>query len=215
MKRLEDTIKKLMPNGGIMPGKVREMYTSCGNANCKCMDAKNPQKHSYNQLSYSSKGKTKTLYIKKKDISMVEEMTNNYQILRSASLELGDIVAELSKEKGIKKAMKIVDKSFKKVSKMPAEQKKLETELIKDKTSRKKLKENIKNQANKIKKNKKTIKDIEKSRNNWKEKHHEEKAKRDIISKEKATLEKAHKKLKKENEQLEAVLKKTQLKKIH
>lgn len=214
MKRLEETIKKLMPNGGILPGKVREMYTSCGNANCKCMDAKNPQKHSYNQLSYSSKGKTKTLYIKKNDVSMVKKMTNNYQDLRSASLELGDIVAGLSKEKGIKKAMQIVDKSFKKVSKTPTEQKKLGTELIKDKASIKKLKEKISNQANEIKKNNRKIKNIEKSRYNWKEKHHEEKAKREKITKERITLGKAHKKLEEKNEQLKTMLKKTQLKKI-
>ncbi len=201
MKNLVKNIRKLHPAGGIMPGKITKVSTRCGNSNCKCMNVENPQKHIFNQLSYSCKGKTKTIYVKKKDVDLVDKMTMNYQELRKASLELGDQIAELSKEKGIKETSKIVNKAFQKVAKTPnGKVGNLCKELQETKRLKDKVKKKSREQGEEIKKNKRTIADMKKSRENWKKKHHKEKAKKDIIRAENRELEKTNKKLKKEIE---------------
>ena len=103
-KELRVTVEKLISPKPALPGRVRTMKSHCGKKGCKCMDPVNPQKHSYNQLSCSRNGKTKTMYVKDCDFRNVEKMCENYAELRQASLDLGYIMLALCKEYDIETA---------------------------------------------------------------------------------------------------------------
>jgi hypothetical protein len=195
MKKITKMIESLNFPSGVMAGNVVEVSTRCGNANCKCMRDKNPEKHKFNQLSYSNAGKTKTLYIKRKDLPLVTELTNNYKSMRKASLALGDEFVKLVKEKGINEASKVFKKSFSKANSHNKENKKLEKDLKVAQKSLGKLKGKSKNQSNQLNSLNRKLADIKESRDNWKEKSNISRDKMEAIVIEKKQLEKNNKKI--------------------
>ena len=203
MKKITKIIENLNFPSGVMAGNVVEVSTRCGNANCKCMREKNPEKHKFNQLSYSNAGKTKTLYIKRKDLPLVTELTNNYKNMRKASLALGDEFVKLVKEKGVSEASKVFKKSFNKANSHNKENKKLEKDLKVAQKSLCKLKEKSKNQSNQLNSLNRKLSDTKESRDNWKEKSNIFRDKMDAIAIEKKQLEKDNKKNKRVQEKLE------------
>ena len=72
-RKLVAIIEKLLNPGPVITGKVRMMTSVCGKPGCKCMRKKNPEKHPYHQLSYTKDKKTKTMYVKKADFTLVEK----------------------------------------------------------------------------------------------------------------------------------------------
>lgn len=79
-----DKIKKqLIGLGDLRPGSLSKQYNICGNQNCRCKKDPAYRHGPYYQLSYTRGGKSKTEYIKKTDISMVECQIKNFKKLHT------------------------------------------------------------------------------------------------------------------------------------
>ncbi len=98
-------IKREILNLGIMhPGSISKQYNVCGKKECKCKDKKNPQKHGpYYQLSYSIKGKSSSVFIKKENLPEAKRRIENYQKFKELNIELTKATVVLSKKKGFSK----------------------------------------------------------------------------------------------------------------
>ena len=77
LRKLDLIIEKLVSSQPVIAGKARTMTSHCGKAGCKCMRKNNPEKHSYNQLSYTKDKKTRTMYVKDIDLELVKAMSDN------------------------------------------------------------------------------------------------------------------------------------------
>jgi len=95
IKTVKEQINRL---GELRPGSLSKQYNVCGSKNCKCKDKKNPQKHGpYYQLSYTYKNKSKTEFIRKKDLETVRKATEDYKEFIKLKDEWIEVSIELSK----------------------------------------------------------------------------------------------------------------------
>ena len=82
--------------GDIRPGSLSMQYNVCGNANCRCKHPVNPIKHGpYNKLSYTWRGKNKTVFIKKNQLSDVKKQIKNYKVFRELTSRWVDLSLEI------------------------------------------------------------------------------------------------------------------------
>jgi hypothetical protein len=66
----------------LQPGLLNQQYNVCGSPGCRCK-ADPPQKHGpYYQLSFTRKGKSRTQFVRRHDVSLVQEQVRNYQRLK-------------------------------------------------------------------------------------------------------------------------------------
>jgi hypothetical protein len=67
----------------LQPGLLTRQYNVCGSPGCRCK-ADPPQKHGpYYQLSFTRKGKSRTQFVRRRDVSLVQEQVRNYQRLKN------------------------------------------------------------------------------------------------------------------------------------
>jgi Family of unknown function (DUF6788) len=65
-KRIVQIKEKLFNLGPVLPGSLSQQWNVCGSAGCKGKNPKHPVKHGpYYQLSYTLKGKSSTVFVKK------------------------------------------------------------------------------------------------------------------------------------------------------
>lgn len=83
LRRSIDRIKRdLASLGDLRPGTLSEQYNVCGSEACRCK-ADPPRKHGpYFQLSYTRKGRSRTEFVRKEDLSEIRMALRNYQKLR-------------------------------------------------------------------------------------------------------------------------------------
>ncbi len=112
-EKLQQLIEMQLSLPAPLPGSVKEQYTTCGQANCRCKNRTNPQKHGpYNQLSFSLKGKSSTMFIKAPDIDNVNTMTESYKSHRELTIEIARQMVELCRAKGIKQAQQAYNEVY-------------------------------------------------------------------------------------------------------
>ncbi len=93
--------KEILKSGKFHPGKISLQYTVCNKPNCACKDKINPKKHGpYYQLSYSVKGKSRTRFIKAKDIQKVNEYIDEYNRIKDLLSDLSEAYVHNFKEHG-------------------------------------------------------------------------------------------------------------------
>lgn len=113
IEQLQQLIEAQLSLPAPLPGSVREQYTTCGQPHCRCKDSTNPQKHGpYNQLSFSLKGKSSTLFIKAPDVENVKVMTDAYKNHRELTIDIARQMVELCRAKGIKESRQIYDEIY-------------------------------------------------------------------------------------------------------
>jgi hypothetical protein len=67
----------------LQPGLLTQQYNVCGKAGCRCK-AKPPQKHGpYYQLSFTRKGKSRTQFVRREDVPLLQQQVRNYQRLKT------------------------------------------------------------------------------------------------------------------------------------
>lgn len=99
-KRIESIKAELQAIGLMRPGSLNKQFTVCGRQNCRCQDAKAPQKHGpYYQLSYVHKGKSTSQFIQEELVSEVKEQLANYKRFRALSDEWVDLSLTLARER--------------------------------------------------------------------------------------------------------------------
>lgn len=168
--RLNSSVKTLVSPGPVLAGTVRTLATTCGTPGCRCMRKNNPQKHSYNQLSYSRSGKTKTVFIKKDDVSSVKIMTQNYKDFRQASLDLGHEAAELVRSSGVDAAKEIIDFSFERARRLASNAHPESGNIRKLRISCGKWKTKALSRRSDMERQRVRTRDLNKSRKKWKTK---------------------------------------------
>lgn len=98
IKKLKEEILRL---GDMHPGSISKQYTVCGKKGCKCQNEKNPQKHGpYYQLSYSIKGKSSSIFIKKENLVKARKLISNYKRFKELCVMLTKAYVEYFKVKG-------------------------------------------------------------------------------------------------------------------
>ena len=86
-----DAVKaRLAEVGFICEGSLAELYTSCGNPNCRCADP--DQRHGpYWQLTWKEQGKTVTRRLPAEDAALYQEWIANRRRLEAAPEEMRDL----------------------------------------------------------------------------------------------------------------------------
>ncbi len=86
-------LEKIQSLDGAVRGSIYELKGRCGKPNCYC--ARGPRRHVSLMLSFSYKGKTRLIPIKKEQIPEIRARINDYKELKAAVDELTRINAEL------------------------------------------------------------------------------------------------------------------------
>ena len=99
IRTLENQISKIKEElsslGDLHPGSLSEQFNVCGTPKCRCKDDP-PKKHGpYYQISFSRKGKSRTKFVKKKDVALVKKQLKNYARLRILIDKWIDLAEEL------------------------------------------------------------------------------------------------------------------------
>ena len=101
IEKIKNKIKNLGP---ILPGSISEQWNVCGTPGCSCKDPKHPLKHGpYYQLSFSIKGRSSTMFLKKEDIIEARRRIKRYQEFKNMSFELVKACVALARKNGITK----------------------------------------------------------------------------------------------------------------
>ena len=96
--------RKLIDLGPILPGSLSEQWNVCGTPGCKCKDTVNPQKHGpYYQLSFSVKGRSSSMFIKKKDVVEARKRVKRYQEFKGLTMDLVQAYVDLIRTEGFKR----------------------------------------------------------------------------------------------------------------
>jgi len=99
-KRIDRIKKRICDLGDLRPGKLSQQYNVCGKKNCRCKDKKDPIKHGpYYQISYTHRGKSRSEFVKKKNVSEVKRQLKNFSTFRELTNEWIDAALELTKLK--------------------------------------------------------------------------------------------------------------------
>ena len=86
--RVKERLLKLEP---VLPGSLSKQWNVCGSPRCKCKNPVHPVKHGpYYQLSYTLKGKSSTVFVKKAALREVRLRIKRYKEFR----ELCDTLVE-------------------------------------------------------------------------------------------------------------------------
>lgn len=171
MKELKILIEKQVRLGAIMPGSIREQYTVCGKTDCVCKDKVNPRKHGpYNQLSFSTKGKSSTMFIKSPDLKAGRDMTEAYKKFRELTQEIGLAMIALSRKHGVQEARRIYDDLYSQALRKYLGHKPESRKLKEITSSRNKWKRKAIERKSDIEKLQVNVRDLTASRDKWKKK---------------------------------------------
>jgi hypothetical protein len=101
-KHIEQLLGRIMALGPLLPGSISEQWNVCGTSGCACKRTKNPVKHGpYYQLSFSVKGKSSSMFIKKEDLAEAWRRIERYKKFKALSFELIQANVELARANGI------------------------------------------------------------------------------------------------------------------
>jgi hypothetical protein len=101
IEKVKDKIKKIGP---LLPGSISEQWNVCGTPGCVCKDSKHPKKHGpYFQLSYSIKGRSSTMFLKKEDVVEARRRIRHYREFKKLSFKLVNACVDLARKNGLKK----------------------------------------------------------------------------------------------------------------
>lgn len=171
MKDLRILIDQQVKLGAIIPGSIREQYTVCGKTGCACRDKNNPRKHGpYNQLSFSTKGKSSTMFIKSPDLKIGKEMTMTYKEYRTLTQEIGLAMITLCRKEGLQEAKRIYNDLYEETLRKHLGEKSRPLKVKEMTVSRDKWKSKAVGRKSEIEKLQVKIRDIVKSRDSWKSK---------------------------------------------
>lgn len=100
-KKVEALKIKLSTIQSILPGSLSKQWNVCGTKGCKCKDPDNPVRHGpYYQLSFSIKGKSSSMFVKKEEVAEVESRIKRYHEFKKLVEQLIETSIELARHDG-------------------------------------------------------------------------------------------------------------------
>lgn len=104
-QHLERLLGKLIGLSPMLPGSISEQWNVCGTEGCECKAPKNPVKHGpYFQLSFSVKGRSSSMFIKKEDIAEARRRIKRYKQFKELSFELVQANIDLARKNGLQRS---------------------------------------------------------------------------------------------------------------
>jgi len=101
-KKQKEIISKIKSIDNFMKGSIYLLNRKCSNPKCKCNSG--GKKHSSYVLTFSEKGKTKILSLKKDQQKEIKNLTEKYKKMNNLILQLTTVNIEIiKKEKEISK----------------------------------------------------------------------------------------------------------------
>lgn len=101
-RTVEELKEKMMQLGPLLPGTISKQYNVCGKSGCRCKDPKHPVKHGpYYQLSFSIKGKSSTMFIKKDEVVEARRRIRRYQQFKELRMKLIEAYVDLARKNGL------------------------------------------------------------------------------------------------------------------
>jgi hypothetical protein len=105
-RRIEKVKEKITKLGKMRPGSISKQYNVCGTPNCRCKNKEKPIKHGpYYKLNYTHRGKGKSEFVKKENLSETKKEIGNFIKLKEliavwtdSSLEIAQIRRILDKK---------------------------------------------------------------------------------------------------------------------
>ncbi len=95
--------------GPLRPGTLSQQFNVCGKPACRCK-ADPPRKHGpYHQLSFTWRGRSSSLFVRRANLDTVQEQLRNYRRLRELVdewISVGMQIAELQLKKSRSKLTK-------------------------------------------------------------------------------------------------------------
>ena len=102
-RRITQIKRELAQLGPLRPGHLSQQYNVCGNPGCRCK-AQPPEKHGpYYQISYTWQGKSSSQFVRRDNLTAVQQQLRNYERLRALVDEwvgLGLAAAKLEGQRG-------------------------------------------------------------------------------------------------------------------
>src|SRR5213594_4754053 len=81
-REIERIKKELSALGDLRPGSLSRQYNVCGKPGCRCK-ASPPEKHGpYYQVSYTRKGRSRSMFVRGEQVTRVRQQLKNYTRLR-------------------------------------------------------------------------------------------------------------------------------------
>jgi hypothetical protein len=94
-RRINGIKSALTALGPMHPGSLSRQYNVCGTAGCRCKDPKHSRKHGpYHQLSYTWRGKSSSIFVRRERVKTVCGQVENYKRLRELIKEWVDLEME-------------------------------------------------------------------------------------------------------------------------
>jgi hypothetical protein len=82
-KEIIDELIRLLSDGPVLPGGVKEHHNVCGKKNCRCKDPENPVVHGpYTVLSWTVSGQGSSLTLDPGNRTSAEEMVERFRTLK-------------------------------------------------------------------------------------------------------------------------------------
>ncbi len=101
---VEQLKRKLLNLGPVLPGSISEQWNVCGTPGCKCKDSVNPQKHGpYYQLSFSVRGRSSSMFIRKEDIAEARRRVKRYQDFKRLNMDLVQAYVDMIRSDGFRR----------------------------------------------------------------------------------------------------------------
>jgi hypothetical protein len=89
----------------MIPGSLSEQWNVCGTKGCKCKGPQNPQRHGpYYQLSFSIKGKSSSLFVKKEQVDEVRLRIKRHREFKELVSQVIEASVEQAREYGFKRS---------------------------------------------------------------------------------------------------------------
>jgi hypothetical protein len=98
LARLKKKILDLKP---FLPGSLSVQWNVCGTPGCRCRDKVKPRRHGpYYQLSFTVKGKSSTMFIRKQDLAEVRKRIRRYQQFKKLTQDVVQASVDLARKQG-------------------------------------------------------------------------------------------------------------------
>lgn len=92
----------LMEAGPLLPGSLTRQWNVCGTPGCQCKDPRRPRRHGpYYQLSYTLRGKSSTVFVKREDVAEVRRCIQRYRRFKRLCGALVEAYIESMRSQGM------------------------------------------------------------------------------------------------------------------
>lgn len=82
-RRIAQIKAELAQLGPLRPGRLSQQYNVCGTPGCHCKTEPSRRHGPYYQISYTWQGKSRSEFVRRENLSAVQEQLHNYERLRA------------------------------------------------------------------------------------------------------------------------------------